>query len=128
MAAMNQVSSLFADLQKEWAKPAKNLKKCGELLDQLKVNFPFIVKMIGNFACHGICHSCDNPCNSRYPFQIALTKLVYLPTGNVTASQKELMLARDVLEIGVEYCIAVRDIPAYERYMSQLKCYYYDYK
>lgn len=38
------------------------------------------------------------------------------------------MLARDVLEIGVEYSIAVRDIPAYERYMSQLKCYYYDYK
>lgn len=62
------------------------------------------------------------------PFQIALTKLIYLPTGNATASQKELLLARDVLEIGVEYSIAVRDIPAYERYMSQLKCYYYDYK
>lgn len=61
-------------------------------------------------------------------FQISLTKMIYLPTGDATASQKELMLARDVLEIGVEYSIAVRDIPAYERYMSQLKCYYYDYK
>lgn len=71
-----------------------------------------------------------SPCTSSSTLnpQIALTKLVYLPTGTATASQKELLLARDVLEIGVEYSIAVRDIPAYERYMSQLKCYYYDYK
>lgn len=44
------------------------------------------------------------------------------------ASQKELLVARDVLEIGVEYSVATRDIPAFKRYMSQLKCYYNDYK
>lgn len=34
----------------------------------------------------------------------------------------------DVLEIGVQYSIATKDIPSFERYMAQLKCYYLDYK
>lgn len=60
--------------------------------------------------------------------QIALTELSYLPTSNSPASQQELVIARDVLEIGVEYSVATKNIPAFERYISQLKCYYYDYK
>lgn len=39
MAAINQVNTLSAELQKEWAKPVKNLKRCGELLEQLKVSY-----------------------------------------------------------------------------------------
>lgn len=50
-----------------------------------------------------------------------------MPT-DAKASQQELVIARDVLEIGTEYSVAVHDIQAFERYMSQLKCYYYDYK
>lgn len=38
MAALNQVTTLFGELQKEWTKPTRNLKRCGEILDQLKVN------------------------------------------------------------------------------------------
>ena len=57
-----------------------------------------------------------------------MTKLVFLPTGNSTAPKQELLLARDILEIGVEYSVAMRDIPQFERYMAQLKCYYFDYK
>lgn len=60
--------------------------------------------------------------------KIALTELAYLPTSNSPASQQELVIARDVLEIGVEYSVATKNIPAFERYISQLKCYYYDYK
>lgn len=61
--------------------------------------------------------------------KIALTELAYLPTSNSSpASQQELVIARDVLEIGVEYSVATKNIPAFERYISQLKCYYYDYK
>ncbi|GAB0100563.1 26S proteasome non-ATPase regulatory subunit 8 [Sergentomyia squamirostris] len=86
---------LHKELKEEWQKPTKNLKKIGNLLDQLK---------------------------------LALTKLVFLPTGTVTASQNELLVARDTLEIGAEYSVAVKDVVAFERYMSQLKCYYYDYK
>lgn len=36
-------------------------------------------------------------------------------------------MARDILEIAVEYSVHIKDIPAFERYMSQLKCYYFDY-
>lgn len=58
-----------------------------------------------------------------------MTKLVFLPTKEANAnSEKELVLARDILEIAVEYSVASKDIPAFERYMSQLKCYYFDYK
>jgi 26S proteasome regulatory subunit N12 len=38
--------------------------------------------------------------------------------------KEELILGRDVLEIGVEWSVANKNIPSFERYMSQLKCYY----
>jgi hypothetical protein len=38
------------------------------------------------------------------------------------------MVARDVLEIGAFWSIAKKDIPSFERYMAQLKCYYLDFK
>ena len=50
-----------------------------------------------------------------------------MPTSNA-ASQQELKIARDVLEIGAEYSVATKNIQSFERYMSQLKCYYFDYK
>ena len=34
----------------------------------------------------------------------------------------------DILEVGAQWAIAKQDIPAFERYMAQLKCYYMDYK
>lgn len=61
-------------------------------------------------------------------FQIALTNITFLPSNNTEANQKELILARDVLEIGAQWAVAVKDVKAFERYMSQLKCYYFDYK
>lgn len=60
--------------------------------------------------------------------KVGLTSLVFLPTSNAEPSEQELLLARDVLEIGVQYSIATKDIPSFERYMAQLKCYYLDYK
>lgn len=53
---------------------------------------------------------------------------MFLPTSNSVASAKELILARDILEIGAQWSIATKDIPSFERYMAQLKCYYLDYK
>lgn len=61
-------------------------------------------------------------------FQIALIQLSFLPSNNTAVNQKELILARDVLEIGAQWAVAVKDVKAYERFMSQLKCYYFDYK
>lgn len=50
-----------------------------------------------------------------------------MPT-DVQASREELKIARDVLEIGAEHSVAAEDILSFERYVSQLKCYYYDYQ
>merc|ERR1719158_1485508 len=60
--------------------------------------------------------------------KLALTGVSFLPTTDSTVSKKELLLARDILEIGAQWAIAKKDIPAFERYMAQLKCYYMDYK
>ncbi|KAL6436530.1 hypothetical protein ACFW04_004776 [Cataglyphis niger] len=120
MAALKDVVSLYQNLKREWTKTPCNLKKCSELLNQLKVG---------------------------------LTHLMFLPTSNSTASQNELLIASmyysknftiiyikyninihfipiigDILEIGAQWSIAAEDIPSFERYMAQLKCYYFDYK
>ncbi|XP_060532598.1 26S proteasome non-ATPase regulatory subunit 8 [Cylas formicarius] len=60
--------------------------------------------------------------------KLELTNLIFLPTSNASASKQELLLARDVLEIGVQWSIEANNIPAFERYMAQLKCYYFDYQ
>lgn len=49
-------------------------------------------------------------------FQLELTNLVFLPTSNITATKQELLLARDVLEIGVQWAIEANNIPAFERF------------
>lgn len=60
--------------------------------------------------------------------KIHLTKLRFLPIElDDQVSKQELIVARDILEIGALYSIEVKDIPAFERYMAQLKCYYFDY-
>lgn len=59
--------------------------------------------------------------------KLELTNLMFLPTTTAAASKQELLLARDVLEIGVQWSIAANDITSFERYMAQLKCYYFDY-
>lgn len=59
--------------------------------------------------------------------KVRLTELCFLPGAGSQPSKQELVLARDTLEIGAQWSIAGRDIPSFERYMSQLKCYYFDY-
>lgn len=54
--------------------------------------------------------------------------VTFLPTSDATASKQELLLARDILEVGAQWAIASKDIESFERYMAQLKCYYLDYK
>jgi len=91
--AVNDATTLYELLKKEWNNKSPNLDKCGQMLDKLK---------------------------------IVLTQLQFLPT-DPSVSKKELILSRDVLEIGALHSIAVRDIPSFERYLAQLKCYYFDY-
>lgn len=59
--------------------------------------------------------------------KLLLTKLSFLPTTNDFTKQ-DLIISRDCLEIGAQISVASRDIPAFERYMSQLKTYYFDFR
>ncbi|XP_018614316.2 26S proteasome non-ATPase regulatory subunit 8-like [Scleropages formosus] len=60
--------------------------------------------------------------------KVSLLELNFLPTSGTKLTKQQLILARDVLEIGALWSILKKDIPSFERYMSQLKCYYFDYK
>lgn len=60
--------------------------------------------------------------------KLGLTQLAFLPTLSASVSKQELLIARDVLEIGAQWSICRKDIPSFERYMAQLKYYYMDYK
>ncbi|CAG2166456.1 unnamed protein product [Oppiella nova] len=58
--------------------------------------------------------------------KVSLTGLSFLPTHE-TVANKELIISRDVLEIGALYSVAQHDIPSFDRYLAQLKTYYFDY-
>lgn len=66
--------------------------------------------------------------------KLAILNISFLPTSSQSATtnpaiwKTDLMMARDFLEIGSLYSVAAKDIPSFERYVSQLKCYYFDYQ
>merc|ERR1712141_642474 len=60
--------------------------------------------------------------------KLALTEIAFLPTDEGEKEDvKDLFIAREILEIGVEYSVAREDVGAFERYMAMLKTYYMDY-
>jgi len=61
--------------------------------------------------------------------KIQLLSLSFLPTGGGGSDLdvRELVLARNTLEIGALWSIEQRDIPSFQRYFAQLKCYYFDF-
>ncbi len=60
--------------------------------------------------------------------KILLLGLSFLPTvGANNVDVRELVLARNTLEIGALWSIEKRDDPSFHRYVAQLKCYYFDY-
>ena len=48
-------------------------------------------------------------------------------TYEISIMFQDLFIAREILEIGVEYSVAREDVSAFERYMAMLKTYYMDY-
>ena len=60
--------------------------------------------------------------------KILLLNLSFLPTGRESSvDAKNLMLARNTLEIGALWSIEMKDIPSFQRYVAQVKGYYFDY-
>jgi len=94
MTVFDDAVNGYAELSKEFKGKSPNLKRCGEVLNQLK---------------------------------ICLVQLSFLPNDK-EAHTKELVLARDIIEMGALYSIASRDIPSFSRYIAQLKSYYFDYQ
>ncbi|XP_062511600.1 26S proteasome non-ATPase regulatory subunit 8-like [Corticium candelabrum] len=60
--------------------------------------------------------------------KLSLTSLGFLAAAKKQPTVQELIIARDGLEIGALWSIEKSDIPTFERYMAQLRCYYSDYK
>jgi 26S proteasome regulatory subunit N12 len=54
--------------------------------------------------------------------------MIILARGLYVILTTFLPFAGAILEIGAQFSIAVKDIPSFERYMAQLKCYYLDYR
>lgn len=101
MEALRQdITRNYQQLTKEWNNRPPNLQKIGQMLDKLK---------------------------------IALTEITFLPASEAEADsaaglRKDLLIGRDVLEIGALFSVLQKDLPAFERYLLQLKCYYFDYE
>ncbi|EJF56597.1 hypothetical protein DICSQDRAFT_112897 [Dichomitus squalens LYAD-421 SS1] len=58
--------------------------------------------------------------------KIGLTEAgLFVPYGN--PDPQDLVLARDVLEVGAFWSIRTKDIPSFDRYFSQLQTFYNDY-
>ncbi|KAJ3417308.1 hypothetical protein HDV05_005764 [Chytridiales sp. JEL 0842] len=88
--SLDQTIALFDTFKKEFSSPKADLAKCGQYLDNLKLN---------------------------------LAQLSFLKS----ADSKELLLTREILEMGAQWSIKAKDIPAFERFVSQLKTYYQDF-
>lgn len=58
--------------------------------------------------------------------KVALIKIGFLPVEG-SASKQELHIAREILELGAQWALKSEDIAAFERYISQLKPYYFDF-
>ena len=62
--------------------------------------------------------------------KVSLLEVSFLPTDSpgIDSQPQALLLAREMLEIGVMASVEKRDISGFEHYMAQLKHYYLDYK
>jgi len=98
MAVLERTVHLFEDFKQHFNRQNPDLEHCRSQLNQLK---------------------------------IALTQLsVPLPGSKELESQqilKELLLSREILEHATLLSVKLKDIPAFERYIPQVKTYYYDY-
>ncbi|CAL8074440.1 unnamed protein product [Calicophoron daubneyi] len=73
-------------------------------------------------------HNIDSCIEKIKEITLSLTRYSYLPRDECEASRRELLIARDTLEIACCLALEKKDIPTFEHYICQLKCYYYDYK
>ena len=49
------------------------------------------------------------------------------PSAHPPAARRRLLRAGEILELGAQWALKSEDIAAFERYISQLKPYYFDF-
>ncbi|KAF9469035.1 SAC3/GANP/Nin1/mts3/eIF-3 p25 family-domain-containing protein [Collybia nuda] len=91
--APNQLKALYEDLLRSFNARPSDLKRCGVLLNQLKMGL----------------------------IQAGLL----VPQGE--NNLEDLVISRDILEIGAFWSIRTQDVPSFDRYFSQLQTFYTDY-
>lgn len=98
-AGRKEIYAQYQALLQEWNKKSKNVAKVGQLVNAVKVNLP---------------------------------RLTFLPTDQAAGVdpatlKQDLIIARDVLEIGALHSVSAKDAVSFERFLALLKCYYFDY-
>lgn len=97
-AKLQEAAQRFEQFKKAFDNKPCDVDKCASMLDDLKLR---------------------------------MTQFASLPPLGVTQSptmQQELLLSREILEHGAFLSIRTHDIPAFERYVSQLKVFYNDFR
>lgn len=102
-AGLNNILTKYEQLKKAWE--SKKLTDVGKLLLELKIEFASLDQVTERVK--------------RY-----LKKYLKLLVSSFIF--QELLLMREVYEIGAQYSVAEKDIDSFERYMSMLKSMYTD--
>ncbi|KAH8405353.1 hypothetical protein KR222_006055, partial [Zaprionus bogoriensis] len=92
------MQSFYKELKEEWTKATPNLGRCSQLLELVKLEMA----------------------------RVGITG-IQKPETLKESQKADLHTSREMLEIAIEHSIKVNDNAAFERYMTQLKMYYYDY-
>ncbi|KAG8985419.1 hypothetical protein FRB90_004717 [Tulasnella sp. 427] len=96
--AVPQLVQAYNDLKKAFTSKPPNLQKCGTLLATLKARLQLISLLEAGLLFPG-----ENP------------------------NKDDLVVTRDILEMGALWSIRNKDVPSFDRYFSQLETFYVDY-
>jgi len=93
-------------------------------MSTLQTSLSLLQELKGQFE-HGNAEKCKELLNK---LKLETTKLSLSGSGSNSEEEKQgLVLLREVLEYGALLSIQTKDIASFERYISQVKTYYFDY-
>uniref|UniRef100_A0ACB8FTD1 26S proteasome non-ATPase regulatory subunit 8 n=1 Tax=Sphaerodactylus townsendi TaxID=933632 RepID=A0ACB8FTD1_9SAUR len=123
---------MYEQLRAEWNRKNLNLGKCGDLLGRLKLallELNFLPTSGTKLTKQQlILATAAAPGSKSIGSGPAASSLEAAGPPPVEIEEEAEAASGDILEIGAQWSILKKDIPSFERYMAQLKCYYFDYK
>jgi len=75
-------------------------------------------------------HSLERCKDLMEKMKLGMTRFAFpgLESVSMEEEKKKLFLCREIVEYGILLSIKLKDIPSFERYLAQIKTYYYDYQ